>query len=242
MPKDIEHVLDDDGARITLPNTGRVIRLRWRKDSDPQDVLDARTLHNKRLKLHNTLAAGLTAIASGKAPEEATERALMYSDEREKASRSVWDSCHLVISLVLEVPEGVDLRRAIPESSDGLWKLCTALYSRVGLSPTERDNLKRGVLEEWGVLSPESDGTVRTCACADLHRYGRCPNWPAFEWDLRAKEVWNQWRTAAAGASVAATVAYLDGAAIIDRIRAELDAEKSLREYEEAKEQWQEKP
>jgi len=241
MAQDLEFKIVDEGAEIRLASTGAILRLPWRSDAAPHDLADARTLMNRRVKLHNALLDGLDAIASGQAPEDAASRAETYLAEQDRSKIALWEVCHLAIALLTSVPESADLQAAIPSSSDGLLKLATALFSRTGLSPDERENLRVGALEEFGIQMPGPDGVVRQCSCAELHGYGRCPNWPSYGWLPKAKQVWNDWRSAKAGGSIIVNLAYLDGAALLDRIRAELDAEAAMRAIEEGGKLWQAK-
>jgi len=224
-PQTLSFAIDEAGAELRLPPAGVPLRLAHRTNVPAPTLLDARELFNRRLALHGIIADGLEAIRGGRSADDAARRAEEYLRQAAVTERAIWEACQLSIALLLIVPEGLDLMRVIPKPSDALHQFAAALYARSGLSLAERDNLIRGALEDNGILLPEPGGQIRRCECADLHRRGRCPNWPPFAWHPRARKVWDDWRSAKVGGALALTLAYLDGAAILNDIHAGLEAE-----------------
>ena len=223
-PAGLTFVLGPDVATLRLPETGGLVGCRYKRPR-PQEILDARELHLRRAELHVALAEGLAAIKGGRAEGVSLALGEQYQKAMRACEDALWESSHLAIALMLEPPAGVDLIRALGRVwTGGLIGLANAIFAREGLSPEDLESLRRGVLEDAGRPLPDPDGAARRCDCGSLHGFGRCPTWPPYAWTLRAKAVWDAWRTAQAGGAIDVTLAYLDGAALIDRISAEISA------------------
>ena len=239
---DLKWELGEAGATIWLPQTCLPIRADYRPGVDPQDLYDARRELNRRLHLYGIITAGLRAIKEGQAPEGAFERAGEYVDQALQSERAIWESCQLAIGLCIKEKDGMDWKKLVPDASDALISLATALYNRVGLSDDEISDLKEGALRDFGFIVDKDASEVRTCDCAEHHDRGPCPNWPAFDWMPKTKRIWNSWRTARAGGKVYIDLAYIDGAAVLGAIQSELEVASINKAVEEAEEQWSEKP
>jgi len=233
--------LGDGAATITLPDSGLTFRAEFRRDVGAQDLFDAKALLAARLNLFGIVTSGLQAIASGRSPEDAYARAAEYQKHARTAERSVWDACMAVIELMLAPPQAGLWRKLLVDPSDELLALAVTLLDAEGLSEDDRESLRRGALYEMGFAEPEPDGSFRSCECAEMHQRGRCPNWPPFPWTKKAKLAWNAWRTANVGGKVEVDLVYIEGRAILDRIKQEVEAVSLERAVEEASEEWAKK-
>lgn len=224
MATSLQWSLGASSASVTLPKTGLKIEAAYRMSVDAQDLFDARQLLVDRLRLHGIIKNGLDSIEVGLSPEEAVVRGTEYLEQTKESEKAVWEACQIVLALSFDPPGGVDWRSIFPVVSQPLAEFCTAALNREGLDNEDSDNLRRGAMYEFGILDVEPDGTFRDCKCAEHHGRGKCPNWPPFDWNPKAKRVWNDWRTVAAGGKIQITLAYLEGRAILENVKAEIEA------------------